>query len=273
MGWLVALVLTAIWLTGREAHQKTPVDKVASSATHCASPCNESHGPLSYLPLTPTRLRDRSEEVYSTGVFTLVSILQGSTLAILAATAGSYFIDSEASPTRVEQTLVGLRSLCVLVVMAVVIYEYTWFGAVIRRPPKAVDAFIPVVLGAAEIGMASTIASPEVWWIFTGSFLFFSGVALTHSRFHLLELDYRPTRNVSGAEQVKDILDGGYRFLIVFTTVTALLLPASFFVLASFGDALIEIIPIVTLIGIGLLAVQKSEVMLKRLYAEFEVRR
>jgi hypothetical protein len=275
MGWLVALALTAIRAVERTTDRREEARVVARHGLGPAPLCQEDEAPLNYLPLTPVRLRERSEEVYSSGVFTLVSILQGATLAILAATAGAYFIDAGASPTWEEQLLVSLRSFSVLVVMAVVIYEYTWFGAVIRRPPKAIDAFIPVILGATEIGMASAITSPGAWWAFTAAFLLVSGLALVHSRFHLMGLDFQPPDVEAGnrKSEVRRIIDSGYRTLIAYTIVAALLLPSAFFAFGRILGPLTELVPILLLMGTGLFAVLKSERMLDRLYGQFEVRR
>jgi hypothetical protein len=103
-------------------------------------------------PLSHDVLVRRSLEISSTCFITIVSILQGVALAILA---DNTFHD----PTPI----VVLQSLCLLLVLVGVFYTYVNMSIMLRWAPSFVDSFMPFMMAGLEIPPAYFLGKVQAW--------------------------------------------------------------------------------------------------------------
>jgi hypothetical protein len=103
-------------------------------------------------PLDHDVLIRRSLEISSTCFTTIISILQGVALAILA---DNTFNDP--SP------LVYLHSICLLLVLVGVFYTYVNMSIMLRWAPSFLDSFLPFVIAGLEIPPAYFLGQVAAW--------------------------------------------------------------------------------------------------------------
>jgi hypothetical protein len=122
-------------------------------------------------PFDPTRpfqildgdvLRRRSIEVFPTAYATILSIVQGIALGTLAVRAALLIHD----PRGTDLTVVIFEAVATIAVIAVVYYNYMWFLLLFRWAPRIWDTLIPLALGIASIGVASTVGLDGAWLLF-----------------------------------------------------------------------------------------------------------
>jgi len=103
-------------------------------------------------PLDHDVLIRRSLEISSTCFTTIISILQGVALAILA---DNTFNDP--SP------LVYLHSVCLLLVLVCVFYTYVNMSIMLRWAPSFLDSFLPFMIAGLEIPPAYFLGQVAAW--------------------------------------------------------------------------------------------------------------
>jgi hypothetical protein len=110
----------------------------------------------------------RSLEVSSTGFLTIISIIQGVALALLAQNT---FADPSA--------LVYLQSITLLLVFVSVFYYYVAMSILFRWAPSFLDSFLPFGIASLEIPPAFFLGHPAAWnawlaafWLFTSGGLY-----------------------------------------------------------------------------------------------------
>jgi hypothetical protein len=118
--------------------------------------------------LTHDVLVARSLELSSSGFITIISIIQGVALALLAQNTFA-----EPSP------LVYLQSLALLLVLVNVFYFYLTICVLLRWAPSFLDAFLPFGIAGLEIPPAFFLGEGAAWnawlgafWVFTSGGLF-----------------------------------------------------------------------------------------------------
>ncbi|MET0424820.1 MAG: hypothetical protein ABW046_13140 [Actinoplanes sp.] len=121
-------------------------------------------------PMTTEVLVRRSLEFSASGFITIISIIQGVTLGLLA------------QQTFEKRTLlVGFHSVAMLMVLVAVFYFYMTLSILLRWAPSFLDAFLPFAIGALEIPPAFFLGKPMAWSAWLAAFWLFTsaGVLLT----------------------------------------------------------------------------------------------
>jgi hypothetical protein len=113
-------------------------------------------------------LIQRSLQVSSSGFITIISIIQGVALALLAQ-------NTFPSPSP----LVGAQSVSLLLVFVAVFYFYLSLSVLLRWAPSFLDCFLPFVIAGLEIPPAFFLGNVAAWngwlsalWLFTSAGLF-----------------------------------------------------------------------------------------------------
>ena len=118
-------------------------------------------------PLTPDEFKKRINENFPSAYLTLISIIQGVSLGILANNTFTYIKD----PCLAEpwESFLPYSIMCFFLII-IVTYEYVWFIGVFHWSPKIWDTFIPFFLGISEIVPMFYLTSPKIWWLCTAGF-------------------------------------------------------------------------------------------------------
>jgi hypothetical protein len=132
-------------------------------------------------PMTTDVLIRRSLEFSSSGPSTIISIIQGVALGLLAQQA----LDK-------RTTLVVFHSATLLMVFVAVFYFYMTLNILLRWAPSIIDAFIPFAVGGLEIPPAFFLGSPTPWSAWLGAFWLFTSGAL------LLTIKWAPPSHFGG---------------------------------------------------------------------------
>jgi hypothetical protein len=110
-------------------------------------------------------LIQRSLQVSSSGFITIISIIQGVALALLA---------QNTFPR--PSLLVGAQSVSLLLVFVAVFYFYLSMSVLLRWAPSIVDCFLPFVIAGLEIPPAFFLGNVPAWngwicalWLFTSA--------------------------------------------------------------------------------------------------------
>src|SRR4051812_864780 len=117
--------------------------------------------------LTHDVLVARSLELSSSGFITIISIIQGVALALLAQNT---FEDPSA--------LVYLQSVALLLVLVNVFYFYLTICVLLRWAPSFLDAFLPFGVAGLEIPPAFFLGEGAAWNVWLGAFWFFTSAGL-----------------------------------------------------------------------------------------------
>jgi hypothetical protein len=117
--------------------------------------------------LTHDVLVARSLELSSSGFITIISIIQGVALALLAQ-------NTFAGPTP----LIYLQSLALLLVLVTVFYFYLTVCVLLRWAPSFLDAFLPFGIAGLEIPPAFFLGAGTAWNAWLGAFWVFTSGGL-----------------------------------------------------------------------------------------------
>jgi hypothetical protein len=116
-------------------------------------------------PLTTEVLIRRSLEFSASGFLTIISIIQGVALGLLAQQA-----------FEKRTVLVAFQSVALLMVFVAVFYFYMTLSILLRWAPSFLDAFLPFAIGGLEIPPAFFLGNPGPWaawlaifWLFTSA--------------------------------------------------------------------------------------------------------
>ncbi len=115
-------------------------------------------------PLNTRVLVSRTIETFPTGYLTLIAIIQGVALAILAQFAIPLIFALDPS-VKMNRVLVAGESAAGFVTIVITSYMYMWFTTVMRWVPTFWDTFIPYALGVGEIVPFFLLQRPTDWWI------------------------------------------------------------------------------------------------------------
>ena len=111
--------------------------------------------------LTRDVLIHRSLEVSPSGFITIISIIQGVALALLAQ-------NTFPKPSLV----VGVQSVTLLLVFVVVFYFYLTMSILLRWAPSFLDSFLPFAIGGMEIPPAFFLGDVVAWNAWLAAFWF-----------------------------------------------------------------------------------------------------
>jgi len=123
------------------------------------------------MPLTPEQMQLRRSlyEVFPNIYFTIMSVIQGVAMGVLATKIVESLILSP--PTDVNKLIMtsiyaGFSFFGIIVIAC----EYSYYVAIIKRPPYPTDIAVPIVLGMTQIGPLFFLTEPGLWWLLTGVF-------------------------------------------------------------------------------------------------------
>lgn len=133
---------------GVEEAAEVPAPSTASQASRAAV-------------LGATTISARASEGFSTAYTTLLSIVQGIALGLLAQQASTKL---HADTVRGDAHF-WLACGAVLASVIVVSYMYNWFTVMLRWTPNVLDTVIPFALGLAEIALVYAIGQRQAWLI------------------------------------------------------------------------------------------------------------
>jgi len=132
-------------------------------------------------PLTTEVLIRRSLEFSSSGFITIISIIQGVALGLLA---------QQAFDKRT--LLVAFQSATLLMVFVAVFYFYMTLSILLRWAPSFLDAFLPFAIGGLEIPPAFFLGSSAPWSAWLAAFWLFTSVGL------LITIKWAPPSHFGG---------------------------------------------------------------------------
>jgi hypothetical protein len=115
--------------------------------------------------LTREVLIHRSLEVSPNGFITIISIIQGVALALLAQ-------NTFPKPT----VLVIAQSVTLLLVFVSVFYFYLTMSVLLRWAPSFVDCFLPFAIAGLEIPPAFFLGNPVAWSAWLAALWFFTAI-------------------------------------------------------------------------------------------------
>lgn len=98
---------------------------------------------------------------FSSATLTILSIIQGVSLSILANNIYTAYGNSKSDYSFF------LYSALSFSILIVIWYEYLWITIILRWIPTWMDAVIPFVLGAIEISLTFFITNPRFWLVFS----------------------------------------------------------------------------------------------------------
>lgn len=121
-----------------------------------------------YKPLTSEEFAKRITGSFPSVYLTIISIIQGVALGILASNSFGYV--KRVGPLPHDWPLVLIYTVFSLLLIILVSFEYTWFIGVFQWSPTFWDALVPIVLGFTEVGPMFFLDRPRVWWLLTAFF-------------------------------------------------------------------------------------------------------
>lgn len=134
-----------------------------------------------YRPLDQEEFQRRIAESFPTVYLTLISIIQGVALVILATESFKYI--NEPDPKLTEPWYrFSVYSIISFVTLIVLSYQYTWFIGIFRWSPRFWDILIPFCLGLSEVSPMFYFTKPLFWWGLTGIFSFVGALALYNTK-------------------------------------------------------------------------------------------
>ncbi|RLB35480.1 MAG: hypothetical protein DRH12_16665 [Deltaproteobacteria bacterium] len=152
-----------------------------------------------FKPLYKEEFRRRIGDSFPAVYLTLISIIQGVALGILASNTFSYIKDPHLAESWTRFLPYSVMSFISIIVVS---YEYTWFIGIFRWSPEIWDTIIPFALGASEVGPMFYLTDPQSWWLLTSVFCYVGAGALFYtlwnckqSIFGTNEAAYRRTKN------------------------------------------------------------------------------
>jgi hypothetical protein len=143
-------------------------------------------------PIDAEIFSERTEGNFPSGYLTLVSIIQGAALGLLAYREGGILFSEDGTlrsldPGNMIYLVVSLG------LIVVVTHEYIWFFGVFRWMPKIRDTAIPLLLGYCELNMALAIVQPPTatlngWWLSVFGVCLVSLLAYANSRWNCRDI-------------------------------------------------------------------------------------
>lgn len=121
---------------------------------------------MALTPLDKQVYYQRTEQNFPAGYLTLISIIQGAAISLLAKEVYDRFdvvclFRSGIASADIVNALFVLMSVATVIT---VVHEYIWFNGVFRWMPTVSDSAILVLLGYFEINAVLSLTVPVKWW-------------------------------------------------------------------------------------------------------------
>jgi hypothetical protein len=124
-------------------------------------------------PVTTDVIRTQFRENFSQGILTLISIVLGVSLAVLA-----QLIHDMHDPWRVE---IFLRTFTAFLIISGTYYFYNYFVSVLALPPSFLQVMLPFSLGMSIIAVTYSIENQKLFWIAVTAFSFIGAMSFLNS--------------------------------------------------------------------------------------------
>ncbi len=173
-----------------------------------------------YQPLDQQEFKRRMGESFPAVYLTVISIVQGVALGILAQNTFGKISTTTSVSLSFILSLLPYAVLSFMVIVTVS-FEYNWFVGIYRWSPRLWDSFIPLLLGLSQIGPLYFLNSPRVWWILNAVFAVIGTIAFNNTRMNQRK-DMFSDQKVYNETQEGVFLD----ILIAFITAPVLFLLA-----------------------------------------------
>lgn len=133
----------------------------------------------------PDAVREELYRVFPNIYFTIMSVVQGVALSILALRIFESFDNGALNFYFLVYAALSFGG------MVVVLFEYSYYVALVRRPPMITDIYIPMLLGISLIFPILFINNKLLWWGSTAFFAFSGALAYTNTLLKFRKFEYR----------------------------------------------------------------------------------
>lgn len=131
-----------------------------------------------YDPLTKEEFKKRIISSFPAVYLTIISIIQGVALGILAYNTFGYI----KNPEFAGRWLMFIPySIISFIIILIVSYEYAWFVGIFRWSPRIWDSVVPFTLGFSELIPMFFLTRARNWFLSTGIFCFIGALAFLNS--------------------------------------------------------------------------------------------
>lgn len=204
-------------------------------------------------------LRARSVQTFPTAYVTLLSIVQGIALGVLA----TAFVPQLQEDNVADIFSLASEALATATVIVVVFYNYVWFLLIFRWSPGALDTVIPFTLGIGEISLSSTIGLHSFWILLLAVMQVIGALAFVHTLWRASPRMFSERRTLRDTTRL-------LRILIFILGAGAALALIVYVLLDRLWTATPAILAL-TIVAIGVSMVILSERVVGRIYRRYRL--
>lgn len=124
------------------------------------------------------RMKDALYGVFPGVYFTVMSVIQGVAMAVLATNTFNLLKSTVDLTDTIKLCVYSLLSFTGMIVNT---FEYAYYIALVRRPPLLTDIAVPFILGMSQIAPLFFLDRPQYWWLATGIYALAGSVAYFNS--------------------------------------------------------------------------------------------
>lgn len=217
-----------------------------------------------FNPLNTEEFKSRIAESFPGAYLTIISIIQGVALGLLAANTFGYIKDPALAEPWARFLPYSAMSFLIIIVVS---YEYTWFVGVFKWSPRIWDTIIPFALGFSEIGPIFYLTNPKIWWFLTAAFCGFGALGFSNTLWNCRQPMFE------GNDQAYNRVRNTLKWDIFIALIAALICVfAGVFYSASMKVLywyLCEILFLISLFVIVIFLLYKEERFMKDLHSDF----
>jgi len=134
----------------------------------------------------------RIAESFPAVYLTIISIIQGVALGILATKTHEYIKNSCLAEPWLRFLPYSVMSFLLIIVVS---HEYTWFLGIFKWPPRVLDTVIPFAIGFSEISPMFFLTNSRIWWFLTAAFCSFGALAFSYTLWNCRRAWFRENTN------------------------------------------------------------------------------
>jgi len=217
-----------------------------------------------FNPLNTEEFKSRIAESFPSAYLTIISIIQGVALGLLATNSFGYIKDPCLPETWVRFLPYSFMSFLTIIVVT---YEYTWFVGVFRWSPRIWDTIIPFALGFSAIGPIFYLTNPKIWWFLTAAFCGFGALGFFNTLWNCRQNMFDKNKKVY--IRVRNTLKSDILIALIAALIcifAGLFYSSSMKILHWY---LLEILFLISLFGIVIFLFYKEERFMKNLHSDF----
>jgi hypothetical protein len=209
----------------------------------------------------------RMGESFPSVYLTIISIIQGVALGLLAKNTFEYIKTSGSAELWLRFLPYSVMSFLIIIIVS---YEYTWLVGIFRWSPKFLDVIIPFVIGLSEIGPMFYLVNPKIWWFLAAAFCFFGGGGLLNTRRNCKCLMFGENRQAYNRVRNALKLDIIIAFISVPICIFAGVIHSPSMKKVLYWH-LYEILFLIFFFGIAIFLLCKDDRLMKNLHSDFGV--